>query len=226
MSEKLTTQKCQNTILGVLPSMLLSDYLSEGFFQKQTYNKNELIHIEGESCTQIEIILQGEIVIERIGLSGDLMTVNHFGKGDIIGANLIFSSTDCYPMTITAKKQTEVITVQKAVLFELCNTYPIFLMQFIKVISNLSVLIGTKMKNRISRTIRQSVITYLSKQYKLQGTTSIKLTMSKKSLAEMFGVSRTSLSRELQKMAVEGLIEFDAKSISILDTRILNSTTH
>lgn len=221
MSKKLTTSKCQNTILGFLPPMLLSDYLSKGFFIKQSYNKNEIIHIEGETCSQIEIILQGEIVIERIGLSGDLMTVNHFGKSDIIGANLIFSSTECYPMTVTAKKTTEVITVQKDVLFELCNSYPTFLMQFIKVISDLSVLIGTKMKNRISRTIRQSIITYMTKQYKLQGRSSIELTMSKKSLAEMFGVSRTSLSRELQKMSAEGLITFDSKSIQILDISIL-----
>lgn len=221
MSEKLKTNKCQNTILGVLPPMLLSDYLSKGFFIKHSYNKNEVIHIEGESCSQIEIILQGEIVIERIGLSGDLMTVNHFGKGDIIGANLIFSSTEYYPMTITAKKHTEVITVQKDVLFELCNAYPSFLMQFIKVISDLSVLIGTKMKNRISRTIRQSIITYITKQHRLQGTTTIHLTMSKKSLAEMFGVSRTSLSRELQKMSAEGLIVFDSNSIQILDPTIL-----
>jgi CRP-like cAMP-binding protein len=221
MSINHSTSQYEKTILGALPPMLLSDYLAGGKFLKQSYNKNEIIHLEGDECTQIEIIMQGEIVIERIGLSGDLMTVNHFGKGDIIGANLIFSSTDCYPMTITSKKYTEVIVVQKDVLFELCNSYPTFLMQFIKVISDLSVLIGTKMKNRISRTIRQSIITYLSKQSKLQNSYSITITMSKKSLAEMFGVSRTSLSRELQKMAAENLITFDAKTIQILNIDIL-----
>lgn len=221
MTTNHSTTEYENTILGVLPPMLLSNYLYNNMLLKKSYDKNEIIHIEGEECTQIEIIMQGEIVIERIGISGDLMTVNHFGKGDIIGANLIFSSTDRYPMTITAKKHTEVITVQKDVLFELCNSYPTFLMQFIKIISDLSVLIGTKMKNRISRTIRQSIITYLSKQSMLQNSYNIKLTMSKKSLAEMFGVSRTSLSRELQKMSGEGLINFDAKSIQILNKDIL-----
>lgn len=214
--------QCESTILGVLPPMLLTDYLSDGLFLKQTYSKNEIIHIEGELCKQIEIILNGEIAIERIGLGGDLMTVNHFKSGDIIGANLIFSSTDHYPMTITATQPTEVITIQKDILFELCNSYPSFLMQFIRIISDISVLIGTKMKNRISRTIRQSIITYISKQYQIQKTTTITLTMSKKSLAEMFGVSRTSLSRELQKMESDGLITFDAKTIRILSEDLIN----
>lgn len=221
MSFNDSTSKYNNTILSALPPMLLADYLANGHFLKQTYGKNELIHIEGDLCKQIEIILHGEIVIERIGLSGDLMTLNHFGSGDIIGANLIFSSMDYYPMTISAKRHTEVIIIQKDVLFELCNRYPTFLMQFIKVISDLSVLIGTKMKNRISRTIRQSIIIYLSKQAQLQQSNRIALTMSKKALAEMFGVSRTSLSRELQKMASENLIAFDSKTIHILDLSIL-----
>lgn len=225
MSKPNPITKYQNTLLNVLPPRLLSDYLSQGQFIKQSYNKDEIIHIEGESCTQIEIILHGKIVIERIGIAGDLMTVNHFGQGDVIGANLIFSSTDCYPMTITSKKATEVIIIQKDTLFELCNCYPSFLMQFIKVISDLSVFIGTKMKNRISRTIRQSITTYLNKQYRLQASTTIQLTMSKKTLAEMFGVSRTSLSRELQKMAAEGLIEFDAKSIHINDLQLLEESS-
>jgi CRP-like cAMP-binding protein len=77
------------------------------------------------------------------------------------------------------------------------------------------------MKNLISRTIRQSIITYLSKQSKLQDSYKITITMSKKSLAEMFGVSRTSLSRELQQMAAENLITFDAKTIQILNIDIL-----
>lgn len=45
----------------------------------------------------------------------------------------------------------------------------------------------------------------------------IKLNISKKDLAERFGVQRTSLSRELNKMRKDGILDFDAKSISILN---------
>jgi CRP-like cAMP-binding protein len=47
------------------------------------------------------------------------------------------------------------------------------------------------------------------------------LTLSKKALAEMFGISRTSLSRELGRMRDEGLIDFDQKTITILDPDFL-----
>jgi DNA-binding transcriptional regulator LsrR (DeoR family) len=46
--------------------------------------------------------------------------------------------------------------------------------------------------------------------------------MTKKQLAENFGVNRTSLSRELKKMKNEGLIDFDNKLIEIKDSSILD----
>jgi CRP-like cAMP-binding protein len=77
------------------------------------------------------------------------------------------------------------------------------------------------MKNRVSRTIRQSIMTYLRRQSQLQKRQRIRLTLSKKALAEMFGISRTSLSRELGRMRDEGLIDFDQKTITILDPDFL-----
>jgi CRP-like cAMP-binding protein len=211
----------KNSILSSLPSQLVSDYMSTGQFIEKSFNKNEIIHLEGDFCKQIELVLEGEIVVERIGESGDLMTVKDFHSNEIIGANLIFSSSQQYPMTITSKKPSKVIIIDKDTLFELCNQYPSFLLKFVQVISDLSVLISTKMKNRVGRTIKDSIITYLNKQYLLQQSYNIHLTMNKKALAERFGISRTSLSRELQKMKDEGLIDFDAKSITIINKNIL-----
>jgi Mn-dependent DtxR family transcriptional regulator len=41
--------------------------------------------------------------------------------------------------------------------------------------------------------------------------------MSKKEMAERFGIQRPSLSRELNKMRKDGLLEYDAKTITIKD---------
>ena len=45
--------------------------------------------------------------------------------------------------------------------------------------------------------------------------------LTKKELADRIGVQRTSLSRELQKMKNEGLLEYDKSSISVLNQKIL-----
>jgi len=45
--------------------------------------------------------------------------------------------------------------------------------------------------------------------------------MTKKELAERLGIQRTSLSRELNKMKKDGLIDYDAHSITICDFDII-----
>ena len=49
---------------------------------------------------------------------------------------------------------------------------------------------------------------------------SIELPITKKELAEQMGVSRTSLSREMQKMKNEGIIDYQGKHIT-LSSKIL-----
>jgi len=51
----------------------------------------------------------------------------------------------------------------------------------------------------------------------VQKSNIIKLEVTKKDLAEKFGVQRSSLSRELNKMRKDGLIEYDAYSITIVN---------
>lgn len=210
------------SIFNTLPCKLVTDYLANGKFKQSEYHKNQVLHFEGDECTQIEFILDGEVVIERIGIMGDLMIINNFTTNDIIGSNLIFSSHNHYPMTITARKKTKVIVITKEVLFELCNLYPSFLLQFVAIISDLSLMLGQKFKHRMAKTIRQALIVYLAKQYEIQKSNPLKMTVTKKELAGYLGVSRTSLSREMAKMKAANLIDYDAKTITIIDTTILD----
>ncbi|MFP4697848.1 MAG: Crp/Fnr family transcriptional regulator [Eubacteriales bacterium] len=219
--EKLDENLYKYNLFKKLPKELLQNYLNEGVLIKKTYQQNEILHFEGEKCTQIELILEGEIAVERIDESGNLLTVAVFGPNDLIGTNLVFSSTHFYPMTITARKDTYAIVISKNILLQLCNKYPEFLLQFVQIISDHTLIIGTKVKNHINRTIKDKIITYIREQYLLQKSTKIKLSMTKKSLAELMGISRTSLSRELQKMKQQHLIDYDMKSITIIDINLI-----
>lgn len=176
-----------------------------------------MVHLEGDACTHIEIVLSGALAVERITLEGNLLAVADFKVGDTLGANLIFSSRPYFPMTVVAKKKTEVLLVDKETLYKLCRTSDAFMRAFITTISDHTVFIGTKIKHHVSRRIRDGICNYLQAQVQLQKTTDIRLTLTKKALAEQMGVSRTSLSRALQKMKEDGLIDYDVHHVYILD---------
>lgn len=122
-------------------------------------------------------------------------------------------------MTVTAKKPTIILEISKRQLFDLFASSLDFLKSYLAYISDHSVILGDRIKHYVNRTIRECIISYLDYESKKQESSTIKLTISKKALAERIGVQRTSLSRELAKMRNEGLIEFDKnnrKLVSLL----------
>ena len=223
--KNLLDKKNNYTLLKAIPNEYITACFNCQAMKITTYNKDQVIHFEGDICMNSELILSGQVVVERIDESGNLMTIATLLPDDILGGNLVFSKNPHYPMTVTAKTETTLLMMQKELLFDLCSSNTTFLRLFLEYISDHAMLLGDRIKHYVNRTIRESVMAYLKNEYILQGSNRILLSSSKKALAERIGVQRTSLSRELQKMKNEGLIEYDGTSITILDLTFLNSTS-
>ncbi len=185
------------------------------------YAQGEIIHFDGDCCSSIDVILNGQVVIERIDDAGNLMRITEFYPDNILGGNLLFSKNPCYPMMVTAKAEVTLLSITKNLVFDFCATNKDFLKVYLEYISDHSLLLGDKLKHYVNRSIRESIIAYLKSEYNIQKNQTLQLRLSKKELADRMGVQRTSLSRELQKMKNEGLVEYDKSSISILDQSIL-----
>ena len=194
----------------------IDSYLTKGSCKITQYGKNNIVHFVGEVCSKLEIILSGKVVIERIDESGNLMTIAEFFNGDVLGGNLMFSKNPYYPMTVTAKEATLILEINNDRLFSLFSDNHEFLKSYLEYVSDHTVILGDRIKHYVNRTIRESLISYLDYECKKQNSNIIKLSMTKKALAERIGVQRTSLSRELAKMREDGLIEFTPVSISLL----------
>ena len=209
-------QMKQTTLLSSLTAEDIKSYISDRSFASNVYGKNNIVHFSGEVCSKLEIILSGRIVVERIDESGNLMTIAEFLSDDILGGNLLFSKNPHYPMTITAKSPAVILEINKERLFQLFSDNHEFLRSYLEFISDHAMILGDRIKHYVNRTIRDSILSYLDYECKKQNSRHIKLSISKKALAERIGVQRTSLSRELAKMRDEGLIMFDTDTIELL----------
>lgn len=185
------------------------------------YKKNSIIHFESEKCSTLDLILEGEILVQRIDVNGNVLTIAQFNVGDTIGENLLFGNNNSYPMSIIAKSNTVILHINQDFLLELCQNNKNFLIEFLKCISDKTFILTNKIKSISMKSLRESIIAFLNYEYYSQNTTKIKLKMTKKELAERLGVQRTSLSRELNKMRKERIIAYDANTITISDMKII-----
>lgn len=189
--------------------------LKDGSFQISTYGKNNIIHFSGEACLKLEIILSGHVSVERIDEGGNLMAIAEFYGGEILGGNLLFSKTPQFPMTFTAKQPTVIIEIDKERLLELFSGNSVFLRSYLEFIADHATILSDRIKHYVNKTIRECILNYLEYEREKQGSNIILLPITKKAWAERIGVSRTSLSRELNKMKKDGLIRYDAKTIEL-----------
>jgi len=210
-----------NKLFKDISTVELVNYLNSGSCSITNYYKNSLIHFESEVCQTLDIILKGEVRVQRIDEQGNSLTITDFGFGDSIGGNILFSKHPHYPMTIISKTGCTILHINRSLVLQLCQTNETFLLEFLTCISDITTILTNKIKVISSKSIRESVFDFLRYEYYIRKRNRIILSMTKKELAERLGIQRTSLSRELNKMRKDGLIDFDADSITIMNLDFL-----
>lgn len=188
----------------------------------KNYKKNSIIYMQNEICKTMDVILEGIISIQKIDSEGNVLSIKDFTNGDVIGENLLFSVNNKYPMTILAKSDAIILQINKDLILKLCQSNECFLLSFLQSLSSKALILSDKIMSLSMKTLRQCIADFLLFEYYAQENTKIKLNVTKKDLAEKIGVQRSSLSRELSNMKKDGLIDYNAKYIFIMDIDKLN----
>lgn len=191
------------------------------YYQIRNYKKNSIVYIQNEKCSTIDILLNGNIAVQKMDEDGNILTVATFSSEDILGGNLAFSNNNEYPMTIMTVTKSNILHIKKELILELCQNNKNFLVKFLQCLSDKTLLLTDTIKFISMKSIRDKIIEFLTYEYYRQDNQVIELNISKKELAEKFGVQRPSLFRELRKMKEEGFIDYDHKNIIVLDKSIL-----
>lgn len=187
-----------------------------GSFSLISCDKGQLLHGEGDTCTALEVVLSGYLGVERIGENGELMTIATFGRGDLIGGNLLFSRDPVYRLSVTVKSDARLLRLYKDTLLALLQADQGFLLRYLSEVSDNAGLLEGKLKYVANLPLRQRILHFISQQQGLQGTGRIVLPVSKKALAAQLGTQRSSLSRCLTQMKNEGLLDYDRHSITLM----------
>ena len=192
------------------------DFFKDANYTIAKYSKNEIIKLEGETCTAIGLVLDGNVDIKRI-LGSRVIHLSSFTRGNIFGEVIAFSDINIYPATVVASSQCEVIYITKNDFIKFCTSHEEFLSSFVNTLTNKIFLLNKSITNLTFTSIRQKICNFILSEYKIQKTENIKLNMTKEKLAESLGVNRPSLSRELINMKKAGLIDYTRTHILILN---------
>ena len=203
------------TLLQVLPEVVLADWISTGTARYVRFDENALVYLAGDPCTAVDVVVEGQIAVEKMDEEGRLTRISQFETGDVFGANLIFSGLKVFPFGVSALKPSKLLRIDPESLIRLAMADRAVLLSLLKAISIKSFALSQGIDYLTGRSIEDKVLIYLRQNLK-NGQTRLHMTLSKKALAEYLDISRTSLSRALRQMKSDGLIEYDRSSITLL----------
>ncbi len=180
------------------------------------HKKRQIVYLQNEICQSMDIILEGEISVQKIDAEGNILTIQTFTAMDHIGANLLFSSRKKYPMTVVVEADAVILHLDRELVVDLIQNHRSFMEGLLQAISDRTLILTDKINAISLSTIRDQLLSYLRYESVIQQNNTITLNISKKMLAEKLGVQRSSLGRELQKMRNDSLVSYDRKTITLI----------
>lgn len=192
-------------------------------YNLESYNSNDIIAIEGNDCSSLGIILEGNIEIHKVFPSGKVVTINNFKSGDVFGEAILFSNENKYPTNVISSSESIVMYINKKELIKLMASNNDILNNFLSILSNRILMLRDRISNLSLDTLRKKISNIILLEYKKQKRLLIILPFSRKQMAEILNIPRPSLSRELSNMKADKIINFKKNKIHILNLDLLEA---
>ena len=195
----------------------INQFLVSSQYKTRVYQSEQVIAMEGEAMTEIGLVLDGVIEVQKNYPFGKTVIINQLQTGDIFGEVAIFSNQHTYPSTIFSSTNARIMFINKEHIVKICLQNEKFLKNILQLLSAKILTLDHQLRILSGETIRQKISFYLLEQYQRQNTLRIPVILSRQKMAEQFGITRPSLSRELSRMKHEGLIDLKEHLIIIKD---------
>ena len=167
----------------------------------KTLNRGEFLYREGQLCTQIAIVVSGQVKISSMNYSGAEVIFNVLNKGDIFGNNLIFSDEPTYKGDVIALKDSTIVLIKKENLKNLLQCNKEFLLMYLNIQSNFG--------KRLNSTIKMLSFSSAEERFKYylhESKDEIEFTTVTE-LADILHLKRETLSRVLTELEKENVIK-------------------
>ena len=188
--------------------------------QKKSYDKGNIIIDTGDKVESIYIILNGKIEISKEYDDTRKNIVNILESGEIFAEAIALSTNKISPITAISLNKSELIKINIKYIFDNNlekNNKNIFIENLLKIISDKNKFLSIKNDILSQKSLRSKIILYLKYMSNMQKSKKITVPYSRDKLAEFISADRSALSRELNRLAKEKIIELNGNKINILN---------
>ena len=188
--------------------------------QLHHYKKGEYVLREGEHLSDIMILVNGRILIQKDDYWGNRSILEQISMGEMFGEAYIAPESGPLLNDVAAAEDSAVIFLNAKRIMTTCSSacrfHTMVVQNLFFSISEKNRKIVRKLSHMSKRSIREKLISYLSEEATRQNSSSFTIPFNRQQLADFLFVDRSAMSNELSKMRKEGLLEFERNRFKLL----------
>ena len=179
----------------------------------KTYDDGEMIIRQGDLITNIYLVLEGHVNIEKDSYWGRRIIVTQLSVNDNIALAFVASKNVESSIDAIAVGKTKllILSYQKCTSLcqNVCNKHKALIGNLFEILSKENIELIQKIENISQKTIRDKLLTYLSNEAKKNKNNIFEISFNRQDLADYLNIDRSAMSFELSKMQKDGLIKVD-----------------
>ena len=188
--------------------------------RKKEYKKGEYILREGEHISDIFILVEGKIHIQKDDYWGNRSILSVISVGEMFGEGYAAPESGALLNDVVAVEDSVVIFFDVRRILTTCSSacrfHNMIVQNMFFAISDKNRKLVQKLGHMSGRTTRAKLISYLSEEAKRQGSSAFTVPFNRQQLADYLCVDRSAMSNELCKMRDEGMIKFEKSRFELL----------
>lgn len=185
-----------------------------------TYKKGEYIFRQGEHLSDITVLVEGNLHIQKDDYWGNRSILGQIAVGEMFGEAYVAPESGALLNDVVAVEDSAVIFFDVKRIITTCSSACRF---HAMVVQNMFFAISEKNRKLVQklghiskRSTREKLISYLSEEAKKHNSSSFTIPFNRQQLADFLSVDRSAMSNELCKMRDEGLLQFEKNQFKLL----------
>jgi len=183
----------------------------------KSFAEKSVVLLAGCKYTSLHILIEGEAYAEMTSDEGKVVRVESFKAVEALASAILFTPEQTLPVSVEAKTDCRFVVIPKDGLLLLCMRHQPILEALLGEIGRRVDTLTEKLKAAQFITLREKIADWLLRRCELSGSTMVHLEASRERMAELFGVARPSLSRELGALGRAGMLKLSGRDIEVLD---------
>ncbi|MCD8015991.1 MAG: Crp/Fnr family transcriptional regulator [Lachnospiraceae bacterium] len=186
----------------------------------KTYKKGEYVFREGEHLSDIAVLVEGQLHIQRDDYWGNSNIISIVSVGEMFGEAYVTPNSGAMLNNVIAIADSAVLFFDAKRIITTCPSacrfHSMVVQNLFYAISDKNRKLVQKLSHMSNRSTREKLMSYLSEESSRQNSSSFIIPFNRQQLADFLSVDRSAMSKELCKMRDDGIIRFEKNQFTLI----------